>query len=145
LNDKIRPEHQQRTAYVYWRQSIDEQWQKHGDGNNRQCALADRVLQLGFQRVVVIDQDVGRPCGEPDDRPGFSQVLSEISRGNTGAVLALEATRLVRNGEEWGRFIDLCAATGTLYIDANSVYDPRLASDRRALGVGRTKARYESP
>jgi hypothetical protein len=66
----------------------------------RQLALADRARQFGFQHVLVIDRDVGCPCGAPDDRPGFAQLLSEISQGHVGAVVAFETTRLVRHREE---------------------------------------------
>ena len=59
MNDKLLPEHLQRAAYVYVRQSTAQQVRTHRGGQQRQYALADRARQLGFVRVVIIDEDLG--------------------------------------------------------------------------------------
>ena len=52
----------------------------------------------------------------------------------TGAVFCIEASRLARNGRDWHHLIDLCALVGTLVVDPDGVYDPRLVNDRLLLG-----------
>jgi len=97
MTDKLQPEHLQRAAYVYVRQSTAQQVRTHRESQQRQYALADRARQLGFARVVVIDEDLGKSGSGLVDRPGFGQLLAAICAGEAGAVLALEASRLARN------------------------------------------------
>ncbi len=52
-----------------------------------------------------------------------------------GAVFCIEASRLSRNGRDWHHLIDLCALAGSLVIDPDGVYDPRLINDRLLLGL----------
>ena len=60
MSEKIRGEHLQRGAYVYVRQSTPYQVRNHLEGKERQYALAERAKQLGFSKVIVIDEDLGR-------------------------------------------------------------------------------------
>ena len=60
MNEKIRPEHLQRAAYVYVRQSTPYQVRHHREGQQRQYDLTHRAGQLGFGQVLVIDEDLGR-------------------------------------------------------------------------------------
>ena len=83
---------------------------------------------------MVIDEDLGR-SGGGGARPGFDRMLGAVCRGEIGIILAVDATRLARNGMEWHRLIDHCALVGCLLADEQSVYDPRIASDRLMLGV----------
>lgn len=143
MSDKIRPEHLARTAYVYVRQSSIQQVRDHQESRRRQLGLADRALQLGFPKVVVIDQDLGRSGSGLQDRPGFAQLLAAVCQGLAGGVLALEASRLARNNRDWHHLIDLCAITDTLLIDADGVYDPRQLNDRLLLGLKGSLAEFE--
>jgi DNA invertase Pin-like site-specific DNA recombinase len=59
--------------------------------------LADRARQVGFTRVVVIDDDLGVSGTGRQTRPGFGWLLTAVCEGTVGAVLALEASRLARN------------------------------------------------
>lgn len=54
-----------------------------------------------------------------------------------------EASRLARNGRDWHHLIDLCALTGTLVIDPDGAFDPRLVNDRLLLGLKGTMSEYE--
>lgn len=143
MSDKIGPEHRQRTAYVYVRQSSAQQVRDHRESQVRQYALADRARQLGFEHVVVIDQDLGRSGSGAQDRPGFAQLLAAVCQGLAGAVFALEASRLARNNRDWHHLIDLCAITDTLLVDADGVYDPRQLNDRLLLGLKGSLAEFE--
>jgi DNA invertase Pin-like site-specific DNA recombinase len=111
MSDKLRAEHLQRTAYVYVRQSTAGQVRDHHESQKRQYTLADRARRLGFARVVVIDEDLGRSGSGLVDRPGFGRLLAAICQGEAGAVLALEASRLARNNRDWHHLLDLCAMT----------------------------------
>jgi DNA invertase Pin-like site-specific DNA recombinase len=50
--------------------------------------------------VEVIDDDLGR-SGSGMRRPGFERLVAAICDGRVGAVLAIEVSRLARNGRDW--------------------------------------------
>src|SRR5262245_8882524 len=143
MSDKLQAEHLQRGAYVYVRQSTAQQVRTHRESRQRQYALADRARQLGFARVVVIDEDLGKSGSGLVDRPGFGQLLAAICGGEAGAVLALEASRLARNNRDWHHLLDLCAMTNTVIIDDHGVYDPKQINDRLVLGLQGTMSEFE--
>jgi excisionase family DNA binding protein len=143
MSDKINPNHLERHAYVYVRQSTNYQVRNHREGQQRQYALAERARRLGFLQVVVLDEDLGRSGSGTQERPGFGRLLAAVCQGQVGAVLALEASRLARNQRDWQHLIDLCALTGTLLIDEDGVYDPRLGNDRLLLGLKGSLAEFE--
>lgn len=142
-NDKISPQHLDRGAYVYVRQSTYRQVQRHPQGRQRQYDLADRARELGFRLVEVIDDDQGKTGSGMVERPGFAKLLASVCGGEAGAVFALEASRLARNNRDWHHLIDLCALTDTLIIDGEGVYDPRAVNDRLLLGLKGTMSEFE--
>src|ERR1700752_4657135 len=105
--------------------------------------LADRAKQLGFAKVIVIDDDLGRSGGGTHERPGFGRLLAAVCQGIAGAVFALEASRLARNNRDWHHLVDLCALTETLLIDCDGIYDPRQLNDRLVLGLKGTMSEFE--
>ena len=115
--DKLTPAHLALNAYVYVRQSTQQQMRTHHESRQRQYALADRARQLGFAGVVVIDEDLGRSGSGLVERPGFGQLLTAICQNEAGAVFALEASRL--------------AQQPGLASPARSVRDDRHTADRR--------------
>jgi hypothetical protein len=137
MTEKIRPDHLERAAYVYVRQSSLQQVRHHREGQQRQYGLADRARQLGFVRVVVIDDDLGTSGSGKHIRPGFGRLLTAVCEGVVGAVFALEASRLARNNRDWHHLIDLCGMTETVLVDDDGIYDPRLINDRLLLGLNR--------
>src|ERR1700738_1789862 len=143
MSEKIRGEHLQRGAYVYVRQSTPYQVRNHLEGKERQYALEGRAQQLGFSKVVVIDEDLGRSGSGIQERPGFGRLLTSVCQGLAGAVFALEASRLARNNRDWHHLVDLCALTETLLIDSDGVYDPRQLNDRLVLGLKGTMSEFE--
>jgi excisionase family DNA binding protein len=143
MSDKLTSAHLALNAFVYVRQSTQQQVRTHHEGRRRQYALAERARQLGFAGVVVIDDDLGRSGGGLVERPGFGRLLTAICRNEAGAVLALEASRLARNNRDWHHLLDLCAMTGTLLIDDQGVYDPRDVNDRLVLGLQGTLSEFE--
>src|SRR6516165_4988574 len=98
--NKITPEHLARDAYVYVRQSTAHQLLNNPESRRRQYALVARAHALGWEHVIVVDDDLGR-SGSGQLRPGFERLLAAICAGTAGAVLAIEASRLARNGRDW--------------------------------------------
>ena len=96
-----------------------------------------KYIWLGFQRVAVIDEDLGRSASGLVDRSGFQQLVGAVCAGTVGAVFCLEASRLARNGREWHYLIDLCGMAGTVIVDPDGIYDPSLMNDRLLLGLNR--------
>jgi DNA invertase Pin-like site-specific DNA recombinase len=66
-----------------------------------------------------------------------------VCSGDIGAVYCIEASRLARNGRDWHHLIELCALAGTLVIDPEGAYDPRIVNDRLLLGLKGTMSEYE--
>jgi len=143
MSTKLSAEHLQRAAFVYVRQSTVSQVRYHREGQQQQYDLGERARQLGFTRVVVIDEDLGRSGSGLQERPGFGRLLSSVCQGLAGAVLALEASRLARNNRDWHHLVDLCALTNTLIIDADGLYDPKVLNDRLLLGLKGTMSEFE--
>ncbi|MGC2306264.1 recombinase family protein [Candidatus Binatus sp.] len=139
---KITPDHLARTAYIYIRQSTPDQLINNPESRRRQYALRARAEALGWQRVIIIDDDLGR-SGSGVARKGFERLLVAIGAGNVGAVLAIEASRLARNGRDWHTLLEFCALVGCLLIDEGDVYDPRLMNDRLLLGMKGTFSELE--
>ena len=125
MSEKIRPEHLERSAYIYVRQSSMQQVRNNRESQRRQYDLGEKARGFGFERVVVIDEDLGRSGSGVQERPGFGRLLAAVCEGSVGAVFALEASRLARNNRDWHHLVDLCALTDTLLIDDNTAFDPR--------------------
>jgi len=140
--NKITPEHLVRDAYVYIRQSTADQLAHNPESRRRQYALKERAAALGWHNVVVIDDDLGR-SGSGVARKGFERLLVAIGNGSAGAVLAIEASRLARNGRDWHTLLEFCGLVGCLLIDEDGVYDPRLVNDRLLLGMKGTFSELE--
>jgi DNA invertase Pin-like site-specific DNA recombinase len=47
----------------------------HQESKRLQYSLEDRARTLGFQRVTVIDDDLGRTGSGLVDRPGFERMV----------------------------------------------------------------------
>ena len=139
---KISSDHLSRGAYVYVRQSTTDQLLRNHESRRRQYGLAERARQLGWSEVVVIDDDLGR-SGSGVSRPGFERLLRVICEGQVGAVFAIEASRLARNGRDWHTLIEFCGLVGTILVDEDGVYDPRLPNDRLLLGMKGTMSELE--
>src|SRR6516162_7051346 len=139
---KITAEHLARSAYVYVRQSTADQLIHNRESRRRQYALADRARQLGWSSVEVVDEDLGR-SGGGTNRPGFERLLTAICSGGVGAVLAIEASRLARNGRDWHTLIEFCGLVATIIVDEDGIYDPRHPNDRLLLGMKGTMSELE--
>jgi DNA invertase Pin-like site-specific DNA recombinase len=137
--------HHERMAYVYVRQSTLWQVNEHQESTERQYRLQERALELGWPptAISVIDEDQGRSESLATARTGFQRLVAEVSLGQVGMVLMLEASRLARNGSRWHQLIELCGLSHTGLSDESTVYDPRDPNDRLLLGVKGTLSEAE--
>jgi len=142
---KIRPEHLDRAAVVYVRQSSRQQVLEHSESTRLQYALAERAVVLGWARsqVVVIDEDLGVSAATADSRKGFARLVAEVTMGRVGVVLGIEMSRLARTGRDWHQLLELCSLSGVLLADPDGVYDPGFYNDRLLLGLKGTMSEAE--
>ncbi|HEV2254691.1 MAG TPA: recombinase family protein [Streptosporangiaceae bacterium] len=145
LEGKVQPWHHDRLAAVYVRQSTTAQVKDHQESTRLQYALAERAVALGWpaSRVLVIDEDLGHSASGADARPGFARLVSEVGLDHVGIVLGVEMSRLARTGREWHQLLELCALSGALLGDGESVYDPTGHNDRLLLGLKGTISEAE--
>ena len=132
-------------AYVYVRQSTLWQVNEHQESTERQYRLQERALDLGWlpTAIEVIDEDQGRSGRSATAHTGFQRLVAEVSLGQVGMVLMLEASRLARNSSDWHHLIELCGLSHTLLADESTIYDPRDPNDRLLLGVKGTLSEAE--
>jgi DNA invertase Pin-like site-specific DNA recombinase len=142
---KLSPAHLRRTAIVYVRQSSAAQLERNRESTDRQYALADRAVALGWNReqVRIIDADLGVSGASTTGRSGFGELTEAVALGNVGIVLAIEVSRLARNNSDWYRLLDLAGMTNTLIGDADGVYHPGMFNDRMLLGLKGTMSEAE--
>src|SRR5271167_4291510 len=142
---KVSPSHLHRDAYLYVRQSTLRQVVENTESTQRQYALRERAIALGWpvERVHVIDCDQGQSGASAADREGFQRLVAEVSLGHAGIVLGLEVARLARNSSDWHRLLEICALTGTLILDEDGLYDPSHFNDRLLLGLKGTMSEAE--
>jgi DNA invertase Pin-like site-specific DNA recombinase len=136
LHPKITPQHLDRKALVYLRQSSLKQVRENLESQHLQYALAERARGLGFRRVDVIDSDLGCSAGVgAARRAGFDRVVAEVARGEVGMVLSREASRLSRTDRDWCHLLEVCQIFGTLIADEEQIYDLSLLDDQLILGI----------
>jgi DNA invertase Pin-like site-specific DNA recombinase len=142
---KLTASHLRRAAFVYVRQSSQAQLERNVESTNRQYALVQRAIELGFAReqVVVIDEDLGISGSGMSQRSGFARLAAEVALGHAGLVLGLEVSRLARNNVDWYRLLDLCGVTDTVIGDADGLYHPGSFNDRLLLGLKGTMSEAE--
>jgi DNA invertase Pin-like site-specific DNA recombinase len=144
-NHKIRPDHLDRQALIYVRQSTLLQVRANTGSTARQYDLVPRALDLGWprERVRVIDQDQGQSGASAVARDGFQWLVAEVGLKHAGAVFCLEASRLARSCSDWYHLLEICALTDTLVVDEEGVYDPGQYNDRLLLGFKGTMSEAE--
>jgi DNA invertase Pin-like site-specific DNA recombinase len=142
---KVLAEHQERSAFVYARQSSAAQVLHHRTSTERQFELVDRAGELGWSatQIELVAEDLGQSGKFTENRDGFQRLAAAVSLGRVGAVFMLEASRLARSSADWHRLLEMACLTRTLIIDESTVYDPRDANDRLVLGMKGTMADFE--
>jgi DNA invertase Pin-like site-specific DNA recombinase len=143
MSDKIRAQHLARKAMLYVRQSSPYQVSHNLESQNLQYAMQDRLRQLGWHEIEVIDEDLGRSAAGTQTRTGFERMVAEVCLGRVGAVAAREVSRFARNSREWQQLVEVCRIVDAVLIDQETVYAPRLSNDRLLLGLKGSLNEYE--
>jgi DNA invertase Pin-like site-specific DNA recombinase len=143
--EKLRPWHRERLAVVYVRQSTAQQVLVHQESTRLQYGLVARAEALSWpsERVLVIDDDLGKSGTTAAGRAGFQRLVTEVSLGHVGLILGVEMSRLTRSNADWHRLLEVCALFGTLIADLDGIYDPAQYNDRLLLGLKGTMSEAE--
>lgn len=142
---KLLPHHVERLAIVYVRQSTLQQVLDHQESTRLQYGLVERAKALGWSpdRIVVIDDDLGKSGATTTGRVGFQRLVSEVGLGHVGLVLGIEMSRLARSSTDWYQLLEMCALFATLIGDNEGIYDPSQFNDRLLLGLKGTMSEAE--
>src|ERR687894_608268 len=136
-SELITPQHLRRKAIIYIRQSTPHQVLSNQESLRLQYALHQRALSLGWapEAVEVIDADLGLTATAAQHRPGFQDVVAQVTLGQVGIILSFDVTRLARNCSDWYPLLDLCGYKQCLIADRDGVYDPASPNGRLLLGL----------
>ena len=143
MSDKIKPHHLERKAILYIRQSSAYQVSHNLESQKLQYAMQERLQQLGWREIEVVDDDLGRSAAGTVTRAGFERIVAEVCLGKVGAVAAREVSRFARNRREWQQLVEVCRIVDTLLVDQETVYSPRQSNDRLLLGLKGSLNEYE--
>jgi DNA invertase Pin-like site-specific DNA recombinase len=134
---KIAPQHLERLAVIYLRQSSPKQVRENFRSTERQYGLADEAARLGWEpvRILTIDGDLGVSGRDTQARGGYKELVGRVCLGEVGAIFGLEVSRLARSSAETQRLLEYCGLTDTLVIDTDGIYDLRDFNDQLVLGV----------
>jgi DNA invertase Pin-like site-specific DNA recombinase len=141
--DKVGAQHLSRKAVLYVRQSSAHQVQHNRESRVLQYAMRERLSQLGWSQIEVIDEDLGRSAAGGTVRVGFERMVAEVCLGKVGAVAAREVSRFARNSRDWQQLVEMCRVVDTVLIDQEAVYAPRQGNDRLLLGLKGSLNEYE--
>jgi DNA invertase Pin-like site-specific DNA recombinase len=143
MSEKIHPQHLDRKAMLYIRQSSAYQVNHNLESQKLQYAMEERLQQLGWREIEVVDEDLGRSAAGTVTRAGFERMVAEVCLGKVGAVAAREVSRFARNSREWQQLVEVCRVVDTVLIDQEMVYSPRQSNDRLLLGLKGSLNEYE--
>jgi DNA invertase Pin-like site-specific DNA recombinase len=128
---------------LYVRQSSAHQVMHNQESRILQYAMRDRLHELGWRDIEVIDDDLGRSAAGAVTRVGFERMVAEVCLGKVGAVAAREVSRFARNSRDWQQLIEMCRVVDSLLVDQEAVYAPRQGNDRLLLGLKGSLNKYE--
>ena len=107
MSERITPSHLSRKAFVYVRQSSMHQVHNCTESRRLQYAMKERMLELGWNAVEVIDEDLGQSASGMVSRSGFERMVAEVCMGQVGAVAAREVSRFARNSREGQQLVEV--------------------------------------
>ncbi len=135
MSEKVGSQHLSRMAFLYVRQSSPHQVIRNEESRLLQYAMRDRLNDLGWTEVEVVDDDLGQSASGSAQRCGFERMVSQVCLGKIGAVAAREVSRFARNSREWQQLVEVCRMVDTLLIEHDTVYDAHRSNDRLLLGL----------
>lgn len=101
MSEKIKAQHLGRKAILYIRQSSAYQVKHNLESPKLQYGMEERLQQLGWRDIEVVDEDLGRSAAGTVTRAGFERKVAEVCLGKVGAVAAWEVSRFARSSREW--------------------------------------------
>ena len=136
-SELVKPHHLARKAMIYIRQSTPQQVMNNQESLDLQYALQQRALLLGWPQVAieVIDADLGVTGASVTHRPGFQEMVAQVTLGQVGIILSTDVTRLSRNCSDWYPLLDVCGYKQCLIADRDGIYDPATINGRLLLGL----------
>ena len=136
-SELITPQHLQKKAVIYVRQSTPQQVLNNQESRRLQYALRQRAESLGWRanEIEVIDADLGVTAAFARHRTGFQELVTKVTLGQVGIILSSEVTRLSRNCSDWYPLLDVCGYRGCLIADQDGIYDPGTTNGRLLLGL----------
>ncbi len=145
VSEKLLPHHLDRLAVVYVRQSTLQQVLDHQESTRLQYGLVHRAEALGWspERILTIDEDLGKSGSSAEGRSGFQRLVTEVSLNHVGLILGIEMSRLARSSKDWHHLLEVCALFRTLIADVDGIYDPSQYNDRLLLGLKGTMSEAE--
>ena len=110
-SEKIQPHHRDRLAIVYVRQSTLQQVLDHQESTRLQYGLAQRAAGLGWsqERILTIDDDLGKSGSSVEGRVGFQRLVTEVGLNHVGLILGIEMSRLARCSKDWHQLLEIGA------------------------------------
>jgi DNA invertase Pin-like site-specific DNA recombinase len=134
---KIQPQHLDRMAVVYIRQSHPQQQSKHPESVATQLRLRERIQHWGWpeDRIRVLDGDLGKSGTTTVGREDYAWLVSEVTLNHIGLVAGFQINRLAREDETICHLIRICALFDTLIADQDGVYHPEDFNDRLVLTI----------
>ena len=142
---KITAEHLARYACVYIRQSTADQL-THAQSREPAASMHPESDRWPNNSAGAMSTSSMMTSGARAAAPlvlGFERLLATICDGRIGAVLAIEASRLARNGRDWHTLIEFCRLVGTLLVDEDENMIPSHPNDRLLLGMKGTMSELE--
>lgn len=143
MSEKVKPDHTTREAILYVRQSSSFQVLHNQESRRLQYRMKDRLIDLGWDKVEIIDDDLGKSAGGTAERSGFQRMVAQVCLGRVGVVAARELSRFARNSRDWQQLVEVCRIVDTLLVDEEAVYDARESNDRLLLGLKGSLNEYE--
>jgi DNA invertase Pin-like site-specific DNA recombinase len=144
-SELVKPDHLDRKAVVYVRQSTQHQVITNQESLKLQYALSRRARELGWREadIDVIDSDLGQSGAGAAHRKGFKDLVARVTLGEIGLVLSIDVTRLARNCSDWYPLLDVCGHRRCLIADRDGIYDPGTPNGRLLLGLKGTISELE--
>jgi DNA invertase Pin-like site-specific DNA recombinase len=136
-SELVTPEHLQKKAIIYIRQSTPHQQISNQESLRLQYALKERAQGLGWhaEDIEIIDADLGLTGASAQHRTGFQELVAKVTLGQAGIILSVDVTRLSRNCSDWYPLLDVCGYRCCLIADNDGIYDPGSANGRLLLGL----------
>ena len=136
ISELITPDHLNRQALIYIRQSSPHQTLTNQESLRLQYALRQRAAECGWPpRPIAGHRRRSGPDRQHHRRPrGFQELVTRVTLGQVGIIFSYDVTRLSRNCSDWYQLLDLCGFRRCLIGDRDGIYDP--AIDQRPAAPG---------